>query len=47
LHRGNVCRLVTIEGVGRELPTAPYNATPQIWRFFAAHAHMTSPVECG
>jgi polyhydroxybutyrate depolymerase len=36
-RRGTEVRLVTIAGVGHTWPTEPYDAVPQIWRFFAAH----------
>ena len=34
---GTEVRLVTIAGLGHTWPKAPYNATLEIWRFFAAH----------
>ncbi len=34
---GREVRLVSIAGGGHTWPTSPYNATAQIWRFFAAH----------
>ena len=34
---GTAVRLVTLAGVGHMWPREPYDATRQIWRFFAAH----------
>jgi polyhydroxybutyrate depolymerase len=36
-RNGTEVRLVTIAGVGHTWPKEPYGATPEIWRFFAAH----------
>jgi polyhydroxybutyrate depolymerase len=36
-RRRTEVRLVTIAGVGHMWPHEPYDATAQIWRFFAAH----------
>jgi polyhydroxybutyrate depolymerase len=33
-------RLVTLAGVGHTWPKAPYDATSEIWRFFAAHGRQ-------
>jgi polyhydroxybutyrate depolymerase len=35
--RGTEVRLVTIAGAGHVWPRTPYDATVQIWQFFAAH----------
>jgi polyhydroxybutyrate depolymerase len=37
---GAEVRLATIAGVGHTWPKAPYNATSEIWRFFAAHGRQ-------
>ena len=37
---GTEIRLVTIAGAGHTWPKAPYNATSEIWRFFAAHGRQ-------
>ena len=36
-RRSTEVRLVAIAGVGHVWPKAPYDATAEIWRFFAAH----------
>jgi polyhydroxybutyrate depolymerase len=36
-HRGTEVRLVTVAGVAHAWPREPYDATAEIWRFFAAH----------
>jgi polyhydroxybutyrate depolymerase len=37
---GTEVRLVTIAGAGHVWPKEPYGATPEIWRFFAAHGRQ-------
>jgi polyhydroxybutyrate depolymerase len=39
-RNGTDVRLVTIAGVGHTWAKAPYNATSEIWRFFAAHGRQ-------
>ena len=39
-RRSSEMRLVTIAGVGHTWPKAPYNATSEIWRFFATHGRQ-------